>query len=69
MFLGIGVFFIIFFHQAVQAGELTPGQKDDILYISQEQEDMIDAAQAKASGHLISAATWFDSFFDDHRYV
>lgn len=68
MLLGMGFFLFLFSPQAGQAEELVPGQRDDIPLISQEQEDRIDDTQVKVSEYLVSAATWFDSFFDDGRY-
>ncbi len=52
-----------------QAGEVIQGKKDDIPLISAEREKQIDAVQARASERVITAATWFDSFFGDDRYV
>lgn len=52
-----------------KAEEVIQGKKDPIPFVSQEGEDTIDATQEKASEYLISAATWFDSFFDNERYT
>ena len=61
--------FFVLFPRAGQTEQLIPGQKDEIPYISSEQAQAIDEAQAEISEQVISAATWFDSFFDDQRYV
>lgn len=51
-----------------KAEDVIRGTKDDIPFVSQEREDSIDETQKQASEYLISAATWFDAFFDDERY-
>ncbi len=52
-----------------KASEVMKGEKDDIPYVSKETEEYIDEKQIELSQALIGAATWFDSFFSDERYL
>lgn len=52
-----------------KAAEVIQGKKDDIPLISEEREKQIDAVQSQISEKVITAATWFDSFFGDERYI
>ena len=52
-----------------KAKEVMAGQKDDVPYLTDEVAGYLDDKQDSVSGHLISAATWFDSFFVDERYA
>ena len=52
-----------------KAEEVMRGEKDDIPLISDEGEELVDESYEQISEKLISAATWFDSFFSDERYV
>ncbi len=64
------VFVILFFlmFSALAGAEDVMGQKEKMPLISHETEEYLDAKQEEFSGHLITAATWFDSFFDNERY-
>jgi len=52
-----------------KAAEVMKGEKDNIPYLSKEAQDYIDEKQVELSRILIDAATWFDSFFGDERYL
>jgi hypothetical protein len=64
------VFFICFLLTiSLQASEIAGKErKEKMPLISNETEVLIDEKQEEFSGHLITAATWFDSFFDNERY-
>ncbi len=64
------VFFISFFATlSVQASGVDgKAPKEKMPLISNETEALIDSKQEEFSGHLITAATWCDSFFDTERY-
>jgi len=70
--LTVSSFFVVFIFSAIlsaQAGEVDGKvQKEKVPLISTETEDYLDTKQEEFSGHLITAATWFDSFFDNERY-
>ena len=51
-----------------KAKDVMQGTRDDVPLVSQEREDSIDEKHEQTSEYLISAATWFDSFFGDERY-
>lgn len=61
----------LFFHPntPLWADELFISQGNDIPWVNETGEKIIDGTQKTASDILMSAATWFDSFFDDERYV
>lgn len=50
-----------------QAEKVMQGNKEDIPLLSDEFEVQIDEKHEMVGEYLISAATWFDSFFDNTR--
>ncbi len=50
-----------------QAEEVMQGNKEDIPLLSDELEIRIDERHQLVGEYLVSAATWFDSFFDNSR--
>jgi len=50
-----------------QAEKVMQGNKEDIPLISDEFEGEMDEKHQMVGEYLISAATWFDSFFDNSR--
>ncbi len=68
----VSCLFVIFFFFAILPGQATEvdgkAQKEKMPLISTETEAYLDTKQEEFSGHLITAATWFDSFFDNERY-
>ncbi len=75
LFDPLSLFFIIslglFFHPmgrvTAETGFMPQG--NDIPWIDEEKEQMLDDTQKSASDLLLSAANWLDSFFDDERYL
>jgi hypothetical protein len=50
-----------------QAEKVMQGNKEDIPLLNEEFEEMMDEKHQKVGEYLVSAATWFDSFFDNSR--
>lgn len=44
------------------------GEKDDIPFLDKQREKVLNETQEDLTNYLLSAATWFDSFFDDPRH-